>query len=265
MSKSEIQRHQVHDTHMKYVILRLDYSGVTDRKTLIKLFDNRFPRAFKKRDNVITKEVSLTLRQEDLKTISAAVSVPVSVIEKEPIIRYSGVTNVKGDVTLDISQFYICMTIKYDENYDGLDKYLEYFKGAITVFKSIDYFCPRRLGIRKCRTQNFMSEDDVNKVFEKFVFDDENLRIGSLGKLPREYRTYLGDETKGGIRVNIIRKAHPITLKGVDMIWTSLDIDAHLDDQEQLLNRDITNLISEVNEFEFEVYKMCMKESELLS
>ena len=265
MSKETIQRGDVHDKHMKYVILRLDYSGVTDSKALTRLFDDRFPKAFNERLNVVTREVSLTLRKEDLKAISDAVSVPVSVIEKEQIVRYNGLKTVKGDVTLDISQFYICMTIKYDNNYEGLDKYLEYFKGAITVFKNkIDYFCPRRLGIRKCRVQDFYTVDELNTVFEKFVFDEDGFPIGKLGVLPREYRTYLGDETRNDVRVNIVRKAQLVKIKGEDKIWTSLDIDAHSDNPELLQKRDIGNIISDVNQFEFDVYKMCMRECELI-
>lgn len=42
MSKDLIRRDQVHDTHMKYVIIRLDYSGVQDGVELIRAFERRF-------------------------------------------------------------------------------------------------------------------------------------------------------------------------------------------------------------------------------
>ena len=61
---------------------------------------------------------------------------PISVIEKEKIVRYRGLNNVPGDVTLDISQFYICMTIKYNENYDGFNNYVEY---SLYKLKRIGY------------------------------------------------------------------------------------------------------------------------------
>ena len=53
MSKADIQRNQVHDAHMKLVIIRLDYSGVIDSSELIKIFDKRFPRAFQNRNYVV--------------------------------------------------------------------------------------------------------------------------------------------------------------------------------------------------------------------
>lgn len=265
MNKAGIQRNQVHDNHMKFVIVRLDYSGVTDSTELVKLFDKKFPKAFKDREYVITREISLALRKEDLVSISEAVSVPISVIEKEKIVRYRGLINVPGDVTLDISQFYICMTIKYNENYDGFNNYVEYFKGAITLFKEkVDYFSPRRLGIRKCRVENFTQLERLNAVFEPFVFNEPNLSIGKLGESLREYRSYLQNDNLNNIRTNIIRRFMPIAENGERRYNTILDIDVYYRDKDLLIGRDINNLIDEANQFEFEVYKMCMAENYLL-
>ena len=264
MSKADIQRNQVHDNHMKFVIIRLDYSGVTDSAELVKLFDKRFPKAFKDRGYVITREISLALRKEDLVSISEAVSVPISLIEKEKIVRYRGLNNVPGDVTLDISQFYICMTIKYNENYDGFNNYVEYFKGAITLFKEkVDYFSPRRLGIRKCRVEAFSQLELLNTVFEPYVYNDPNLPIGNFGDSMREYRSYLQNDNLNNIRTNIIRRFMPIAENEVRKFNTILDIDVYYQDRKLLLEREMSNLIDEANQFEFEVYKMCMKEDML--
>lgn len=265
MSKADILRSHVHDTHMKLVIIRLDYSGIIDSSELIKMFDKRFPRAFQCRNYVIAKEISLALRKDDLKSISEAVSVPISVIEKEKLVRYSGLNNVPGDVTFDISQFYICMTIKYNENYNGFNNYVQYFKGAITLFKDkIPYFHPKRLGIRKCRVENFNKKEMLNSVFEPFVFNDSNLPIGNLGDSLREYRAYLQNDNLNNIRVNIIRRLMPITENGEGKLNTILDIDVYYQDGKLLFERDINNLLDEANQFEFEVYKMCMNEDALL-
>ena len=265
MSKADIQRNQVHDAHMKLVIIRLDYSGVIDSSELIKIFDKRFPRAFQNRNYVVAKEISLALRKDDFNSISEAVSVPVSVIEKERIVRYSGLNNTSGDVTFDISQFYICMTIKYNENYDGFNNYVQYFKGAISLFKdSVAYFSPKRLGIRKCRVETFSQKEMLNSVFEPFVFDDSNLPIGNLGDSLREYRAYLQNDNLNNIRVNIIRRIMPVTENGERKLNTILDIDVYYQDGRLLCERDINNLLDEANQFEFEVYKMCMTENVLL-
>ena len=48
-------------------------------------------------------------------------------------------------------------------------------------------------------------------------------------------------------------------------MFTSLDIDAYVDNQALLAKRNINRIIDEVNEFEFKVYKMCMREDALLA
>ena len=189
----------------------------------------------------------------------------IILIEKERIVRYSGLNNTSGDVTFDISQFYICMTIKYNENYDGFNNYVQYFKGAISLFKdNVAYFSPKRLGIRKCRVETFSQKEMLNSVFEPFVFDDSNLPIGNLGDSLREYRAYLQNDNLNNIRVNIIRRIMPVTENGERKLNTILDIDVYYQDGRLLCERDINNLLDEANQFEFEVYKMCMTENVLL-
>ena len=262
MSKVDIQRSQVHDTHMKYVILRIDYSGVTNSSKLVDLFDKRFPKAFRNRNWIAQREISVAFRQEDLQAISKAVSVPINVVDKEPLYRYSGFRQGQCEASLDISQFYMCMTINCDNNYDGLDNYLECFKGAVSIFKDkVDYFHPRRLGIRKCRVQDFDTIAAINNVFESFVFDEPNLQIGQTQSY-REYRTSILDINQNKLNVNVLRKRFFKT--NDERYRTSLDIDVYCQD-DQLLNDDnINQLVRVANDYEFDVYKMCMTNNYLV-
>lgn len=256
MSKADIQRSQVNDTHMKYVILRIDYSGVTNSSKLVDLFDKRFPRAFRYRNLVTQREVSVAFRQEDLQAISKAVSVPLNVVDKEPLYRYSGFRQGQCQATLDISQFYMCMTINCENNYDGLDKYLECFKGAISIFmNAVDYFYPQRLGIRKCRIQDFNTIEAINNVFESFVFNELNLQIGQEQSY-REYRTSILDINQNKLNINVLRKRYHMTNN--EQYRTSLDIDVYYQDDELLNRININQLIHIANDCEFDVYKMCM-------
>ena len=43
MAKDRFSRENTHDTNLKTVIIRLDYSGVSDINDLVKLFDKKFP------------------------------------------------------------------------------------------------------------------------------------------------------------------------------------------------------------------------------
>ena len=37
-------RNKVHDTHLRSIILRLDFQGVSDYRTLVNLFDKSYPK-----------------------------------------------------------------------------------------------------------------------------------------------------------------------------------------------------------------------------
>ena len=79
----------------------------------------------------------------------------------------------------------------------------------------------------------------------------------------REYRSYLQNDNLNNIRTNIIRRFMPIAENEVRKFNTILDIDVYYQDRKLLLEREMSNLIDEANQFEFEVYKMCMKEDML--
>lgn len=66
MSKDLIRRDQVHDTHMKYVIIRLDYSGVQDGVELIRAFERRFLSNYRYKQEGEMRKVSVTYSEEDL-------------------------------------------------------------------------------------------------------------------------------------------------------------------------------------------------------
>lgn len=83
MAKEQYTRNRVHDIHMKEIIIRLDYTGVRDGMDLVKLFDKRFPKIFKRSQDIYNNEFSLSLRKDDLKDISESINVPINVIQKE--------------------------------------------------------------------------------------------------------------------------------------------------------------------------------------
>lgn len=267
MSKDRFERNRLHDTNMKTVIIRLDYAGVIDNQELVKMFDKRFPSAFKSRQEIHNSEFTINLRGDDLKDISDTLSVPVSVIQRERVYRYQGLKEVACAVTLDISQYYLCMTINCQNNYDGLDKYVEYFKGAISVFSvKNSYFQPKRLGLRKIRVEDKSHIEDFNSVFESFVFDIPGYSLSPSTNLKTEYFDYIECPNKDNLRFNIHRAVNRLEVRSeqsVNYIYKSiLDIDAYY--KSENLNR-INELLTQANVEEFRVYKACMKESYLNS
>ena len=268
MAKEQFLRHRIHDEYMKQIIIRLDYVGVRGGAELVRLFDKRFPKAFKQSQDVYNSEYSISLRHDEIKDISDSSQVPINMIQKEKITRYKGMNNVACNVSLDISQYYLCMIIECDSNYDGLDKYIECFKGAITIFsENIPYFQPKRLGLRKIRVESKPAIADFNNVFENFVFNIPNYSFISSVNLKSEYFDFIEYPQHNNLRINIHRtiERHN-TQNAAGSLKTeyraSLDIDVYYKDEK--LSR-INELLTQANSVEFDVYKSCMNEEYLKS
>lgn len=256
-SKDQLTRNMVHDTKMKIVIIRLDYSGVEDLSALIKIFDDKI-KCFKSRRELYNNQMNVTLREEDLATISKSLSIPVNVIRKEKIWRYFDSTLGVCETTLDISQYFMCMTIKSENNYDGLDIYSSVFKEAAELFKSeISYFEPKRLGLRKVRIEDFKDLADSADIFESNVFClNHKFTETDPTYLEKHYKDVLINDCKNRLWININRS---IKYFDTDAIYKSaLDIDAYYQDDKSLSETPITDLLSEANEIEFNIYKSCM-------
>ena len=266
MSRDRFFREHIHDTNIKTVIIRLDYSGVADLNDLVKLFDKKFPNEFKERHEHHNREFNIKLRKEDIEIISKTLSLPVSVIERETIMRYQGLKRGNCDVSMDISKYYLCMTLNIDNNYDGIDNYLSSFKGAITVFKEkILYFRPRRLGLRKVRVESKPSLNDFKGIFVDELFRNHIFGYDSPALLKKESLDCFELPQFNNLRFTVRgQMIHGATQDGTIQYTSTLDIDAYFTDK-SLDNVDINRLITTANLQEFEVYKNCMTESYLES
>jgi len=264
MSKDRFNRERIHDSMMKMVIIRLDYSGVIDIKDLVKIFDKHFPRAFKERFEHHNQEFNIQLRKEDIESIHKTLSVPINVISRETITRYHKIQDAACDATLDISKYYLCMTVKCNNNYDGLDRYVSIIKGAITTFKkNIPYFSPKRFGLRKVRIENKRNKEEFNTIFEDNVFFEHDYELDNCIYTGKEYVDIMVLPEVHNLNINVRAKLELLkTLDGHSEYMTTLDIDAYYNGDE-LLNVNLNDLIDEANLYEFNIYKSCMKESYL--
>ena len=206
----------------------------------------------------------MSLTKKDLEEIGKTLSLPVSIIEKSQVIRYAQLKKpVNCNVTLDICQYYLCMVIESNSNYDGLDNYTEYFKGAISVFKEkIPYFRPKRLGLRKFRQEQKETLEQAKRSFEDFMFPSKPYGL-EYSPLRLEYIDCM--LTNENIKFNIhsmLRKVKDE--ENHDRFESLLDLDAYYD-REDILAGDINALLEKANQKEFEVYKNCLTEDYLSS
>ncbi len=260
-SKAEIDRTKVHDKNMKIVIIRLDYAGVTDLLDLIKSFDQTI-KSFKQREEVYNNQLNLNIREEDIQTISKTLSIPVNIIRKEKIYRYSNAEFGECQTTLDISQYFLCMTIISKNNYDGLTVYSQVFQQTAELFKTqIKFFNPKRLGLRKTRVENFNTIDEIQSTFEPNLFC-----FNHFNDIPdKEYHSKIYKDVfrndQLSIFANINRSILPVKKDDQDKLQTQLDIDTYYDTQHYktiFQKFSFAQLLENANQYEFEIYKSCL-------
>lgn len=264
MDKSIFARERIHDTNMKVVIVRLDFAGVNDINELIRIFE-KSGKVFKGKRVMENREINVSFRETDFKSISESLSIPIEVIKSERFVRYEGLDNCQCDVVLDISQFYLCLTIRCQKNYDGITNYVAPLKGAIKIFgEKVPYFKPKRLGIRKVRVEMKDEVSQLSKCYEPFVFMTPLYCISSPLIHKSEYFDVI-EETDKSLRFNVRRELGLIMDKNNQKKYsTTLDIDAYYHEA-ALEKGKINDLITYANQREFEIYKECMTYSYLQS
>ncbi|MFR9643778.1 MAG: hypothetical protein SNH57_00685 [Rikenellaceae bacterium] len=264
MNKEDMQQENIHDTNMNIVIIRLDYVGVTDLSELLHEFDSNFPAQFESRQEIYSNQLNVNLRAEDLNSISESISLPVNVIKKEKIVRYSELKGAVCKVTLDISQYFLCMTIMCENNYDGLNSYSSFFHKAAQLFKdNIPYFAPKRLGLRKNRGEYFKTFECIKETFESHLFCLDYFYSECELPLTKKYSDTLNNRCHRDLFINLNREVRFAKKEGEDVYATSLDIDAYFQNESTLKTIPFAELLSEANLYEFEIYKSCMTEEYL--
>lgn len=252
LSKEQISRDSIRDIWMKQVIIRLDYAGVADLNELIKIFDLRINK-FAKRQEMYVNQLGFNIRAEDLKNISDTLSIPIEAIKKEKIWRYSELNVGQCSTTLDISQYFMCMTIDCQNNYDGITEYVKVFKEVMEMFTSnIKYFEPKRIGLRKARVQKLKTLDEVANIFEPYIYCMDIAHINSALTHDKFYRDIV-KKVDDSLYININR-----IIKSIDdetAFNTTLDLDAYTTNLDK---KELSNIIDVANAYEFEVYKSCM-------
>ena len=257
--KSLYTRNNVHDKKMRLVIVRLDYICDCTFNKLKSLFEAAFKKIFLEAPKVYENHnIQINLSDKDFVSISRNLNIPIDEIKELQYVRYSGFKNGNCFAILDISECYMCLTIKCENNYDGLTDYVEPIKGAFTILqnKGINLTL-KRLGIRKIRIEDFDLLNDIKEVFEPFVYNIPSFGTLNNVNLKSEYVDVFMDPTNR-LRTNVRRILERVVGSNKSESFSvTLDIDAyfHLNEKEKI---NLRNLLDCVNQKEFEIYKECM-------
>jgi uncharacterized protein (TIGR04255 family) len=260
-NKSEFTRDNLNGNFLKQIIFRIDYSGVVDILPIVKKFKEKFGARVGIYSKTFHNKVDLDMRS--LEDISETLSVPVRVLEKEAVHRFTDSSTIVNETIFDISTYYTALTINC-KDYKSITEY-EYFLNEyiLFMFNIETSFEIKRIGLRKISEkvvydyanlfeifeQNiFCNSDEINSAFESNNINNLSV-ISPIGK--DEVINYNRRILKGFITDKYGERK--------TAYQAVLDMDCFLKDE--LLDsvnkqKKASNTISNMNDILFDIYKM---------
>lgn len=255
MKKEDIQRKDLRCSLLKRVIIRADISPMMKLGDVVSSISNQnwFMGLFESMDKFLA-------------VVNPGIPERTSSVADSPgseVRRFFDCTlEPKQELTLDISDKFICLDIKCNEHYDSLDSYISLMANVIgQVIHEDNYVKLNRLAIRKIDGLVLSNAHEANKIFEYF---DQGIMIeGEEGMRKRLYNDYFYSN-KNKVGINFSRQVKIGDTEASRFIFT-MDTDVYA------LRRDLEDLrpkaeeikeilTNRINETAFDVFKRGVKE-----
>ncbi|MGN0282689.1 MAG: hypothetical protein ACI4B3_10405 [Prevotella sp.] len=275
----KFSRYTMRANMLKKVLIRIDYSGVTDINEWIKVFkDNEvlsshFGKYRKETQNTASFSIS------NMEEIAQSRSIPLNAFQSEPLHRFSE-ASFRGDnenqdrednVIMEVTGLYMAITIDC-VNYKNMDVYIDFLCNYIQEFiKNDRYIDIQRIGIRKIGGDVFCNLDEFAQTFETNIFTTPD--VGNLNGtlIDREYHDRI-IKSDGTVKVNFSRRCRAIPADNGGVAYQALlDIDGYVDkgiikNKGYSFPDDIKDILQDkINDYLFDLYKLSVTEQYLKS
>lgn len=262
MSKEQYTRENFKSSLLKQIIIRVDFSTITDVKGFIMRLKSEpwLSRCFNGYRPIKTNNINL---QIDTKTIEDRF-IPIEVKETETIHRfYDSLIEPIQSTTMDIGSSFICITIQCSDQYDKIDSYLNIIADTMIVLQKYDNYAHfERFGIRKIDGNDYNNENEAYQTFEKnrFIEDGGNVLERTLFK---QVYTDIFLSEKYNIKVNLTRSLERLNNR---MLRFVLDTDGYIDESNfkegdcDSKDKIIFLLKDRINEGLFQIFKAYVTE-----
>lgn len=254
MEKEKIKRKDLRCSLLKRVIIRADISA------MVKLEDSVLS---------VSRQDWFKGLFESMDKFTAAVnpSIPdktslVSETHGAEVRRFFDCTiQPKQELTLDISDEFVCLDIKCNGQYESLDPYISLMANVIgQVIHDDDYVKLKRLAIRKIDGLVLTNANEANRIFEYF---DQGIMAKGEGMRKRLYNDYFYSNTNK-VGVNYSRQVKIGDTAANRFVFTmDTDVFVRPNDLENLRPgvEELKQILSErINETAFDVFKRGVKE-----
>lgn len=187
MAKDQYTRDNVKASCLRRVIILIDYTRVSNEDSWIDYVKENFCKGKFNKYAPILPENDKSHR-ENAKGIANRLGIPISEFNRNIIHNFIHNTDYfKDDVSLEISRYYMGLTIDVGNEYRGLDKYMKYVSSIIEAMIQNDSFVEiRRIGIRKYDVFQFDDRDSLKRDLEESTVFSNKIE-NKMGELERNY------------------------------------------------------------------------------
>ena len=270
-------RYTMRANMLKKVLIRIDYSGVTDINEWIKEFkanadlSSHFCKYIKEVQNQASFNIS------NMEEIAQSRSIPLKAFQSEPLHRFSE-ASFRGEgeeadredkVMMEVTGLFMAFTIDCI-NYKNMDVYIDFLCKYIQAFISNDRFIDiQRIGIRKVGGDVFRNLDEFAETFETNIFATPDVANLNGLLIDREYHDRI-IKSDGTVKVNFSRRCRAIPADNGSVVYQALlDIDGYVDNgiiqnKGYKFPGDFENVLKEkINDYLFDLYKLSVTEQYL--
>lgn len=257
-------RHSMKHNLLRNVLIRLDYTGITNIDNWVEKFQPVMKDWFSIYSRGVQNNMKANLTS--IEDIAENLSIPIDEIRKETIHEFTGWLKDDNNVTMSISPYFMTINIRCN-NYTLIDAFLDLTSLFLkNMYKNNPYFNIHRIGIRKVNGKAFDTMEEVLAIYRKELFfgaevdKEESLPIG------REY-TYRYVLQDFSLKVNYSRQYRLYnSIQGLQKHQVLLDIDTYID--KSCIDRKKYNLIEDsdkilktINEHQFKIFMESVQES----
>lgn len=265
MTNEEInaKRHSLTHNQLKNVLIRIDYTGITNIDNWVEAFKPKMTGYFSAYNRGVQNNARVNLT--NLKEIADTLSIPIEEIRKETIHEFSGWKLDENTVTMSISPFFMTINIRCN-NYKVIDPFLDVTSLFLQeMYEREAYFDVHRVGIRKVDGGTFDSIDDIFMVYKKELFFGQEVDAVNSVPLNREY-TYRYCLKDSSMKVNYSRQYRLLDILNVGKKHqVLLDIDTYIDKYNMNechydLKESCKAVLEKINNHQFELFAESVNE-----
>lgn len=228
MSKEAYTRKNFRSSLLKQIIIRVDYSSLTDLNGFIMKLKSLewFQNLFAGYRLIKTNNFNLQINSKAIEDRF----IPLEVNETGNIHRFFDCKiEPMQKSSMDISSTFICLTIGCDDSYSTIDPYINSIVDIVITLQEYDsYVQIERLAIRKIDGKDYTSLEDAYKTFEVMADLEKNF-IDNTVPLKKSYTdSFISKDAN--IKVNFTRGLERFkTQDEALVIRCVLDMDGYID------------------------------------